>query len=72
MKELCPECSIELIKNNKRLGRESPLWRICPKCGYRTKEKTIKEKQDEIDKFYEYKNRLNGEESHLFEQENIL
>ena len=72
MKELCPDCSVELIKNKKRLGREFPSWYVCPLCGYRTKEKSIREEWEEIDRFYEYKNRVNGEETDLFTQEDSI
>jgi len=57
--ELCPNCSIELIPNKKKLGSCSK-WLICNKCGYRTTPTSNYTKIEEMIKFENYKARVNN------------
>lgn len=45
----CPDCIIELVPNRKKLGTLT-VWKVCPKCGYRTREDN--ERMIEINKQY--------------------
>lgn len=44
---ICPDCINELVPNRKQLGTKV-RWLVCPKCGYRVREKAI-----EYSDFYE-------------------
>lgn len=63
--EYCPDCIEKLVKQSKKLGQFS-CWLVCPKCGYRTREKSVYEEDRELERFKEYKNSVR--ESNKFKE----
>lgn len=57
-KEYCPNCITILKKDHKKIGGLS-VWLVCPDCGFRKRPDTWNDKENEIQKFYNYKKRVN-------------
>jgi len=58
---ICPNCVEKLVKDRKRLGKNSD-WLVCPICGYRTREayEIMDKKMEEI-RYSQYQDRLDKE-----------